>query len=75
MILAISFIVISYDEIRWLAPVFIMELIGLQESIRSKQAPVQLDLIHQITLLALSLYGSYRYVWLIQSTEVFQSFL
>ncbi|SDA77847.1 hypothetical protein SAMN03080617_02262 [Algoriphagus alkaliphilus] len=75
LMLAISFIIISYVEIRWLAPVFIMGLIGLQESIRSKQVPVQMDLINQLTLLALSLYGFYRYVTLIQNTEVFQSFL
>jgi hypothetical protein len=75
LMLTISFIIISYIEIRWLAPVFLMGLIGLYESIRAKQAPVQLDLINQLTLLALSLYGSYRYVRLIQSTEVFQSFL
>lgn len=74
MMLAISFIIISYVEIRWLGPVFIMGLIGIQESIRFKQVPAHLDLINQLTLLALSLYGSYRYIRLIQNTEVFQSF-
>jgi len=75
LMLAISFIIISYIEIRWLAPLFIMGLIGLQESIRSKLAPVQLDFINQLILFALSLYGSFRYIRIIQITEVFQSFL
>lgn len=75
LMLSISFIIISYVEIRWLAPVFLMGLIGLEESIRSKQAPVHLDLVNQLILFALSIYGSYRYARMIQGTEVFQSFL
>lgn len=75
LMLAISFLIISYIEIRWLAPVFIMGVVGLEDAIRSKQAPSYLDISNQLILLALGLYGSWRYVSLIRDTQMFQSMI
>lgn len=72
--LAISLLIISYIEIRWLAPVFIMGIIGLESMIQSsKRTANYLDVCNQGVLLALGLYGSWRYISLIKATQLFQS--
>ncbi len=75
LMLAISFLIISYIEIRWLAPVFIMSVIGLEDAIRSKQAPCYLNISNMLILLALGLYGSWRYLSMIRDTQMFQSLI
>lgn len=74
--LAISFLIISYIEIRWLAPVFIMGIIGLESMIQSsKRTTNYFDICNQCILLALGIYGSWRYISLIKTTQFFQSLI
>lgn len=75
LMLAISFLIISYIEIRWLAPVFIMGVVGLEDAFRYKYAPSYLEISNQVILLALGLYGSWRYISMIQGTHVFKSLI
>ncbi|TXE08789.1 hypothetical protein [Algoriphagus aquimarinus] len=71
--LVISLMIISYIEIRWLAPVFIMGIIGIENVNRSGKASNLLDVSNQLILFVLGLYGSWRYINLILEKQPFLS--
>lgn len=76
IMLIVSFLIISYVEIRWMSPVFIMGILGLEKAIQSQYRKLTyLDVSNQYILLALGLYGCWRYISLIKGTEAFQSLI
>tara|TARA_R110000850_G_scaffold114118_6_gene228798 strand:+ start:355 stop:1596 length:1242 start_codon:yes stop_codon:yes gene_type:complete len=71
--LVISLMIISYIEIRWLAPVFIMGIIGIENVNRSGKASNFLNFSNQLILFVLGLYGSWKYINLILEKQTFLS--
>ncbi|SFB30309.1 hypothetical protein SAMN04489723_10721 [Algoriphagus aquimarinus] len=71
--LVIALMIISYIEIRWLAPVFIMGIIGIESVNRSGKASTFLDFSNQLILFVLGVYGSWRYINLILEKQTFLS--
>ncbi|MBN7799920.1 hypothetical protein J0A67_03560 [Algoriphagus aestuariicola] len=67
--LVFSAIIISYIEIRWLAPAFILGILGMDLLLKSREGKAQVDFINQIVLTALSIYGIFAYIHLIGNTR------
>lgn len=67
--LIFSVIIISYIEIRWLAPVFILGVLGLDLLIKNQPEKSPVDFVNKIILIALSIYGIGSYIRLIEKTS------
>lgn len=60
MLMIFSFIIISYVELRWLSPVFIMTLVYYSELEEQKKISKYLILANTIVLCLFSVYGMFR---------------
>ncbi|WP_452220387.1 hypothetical protein [Lacinutrix salivirga] len=60
MLCIFSLIIISYVELRWFAPVFVMTLIWYHNKEKNNLIPQQLFLVNYIVFIALVGYGSFR---------------
>jgi hypothetical protein len=67
--LIFSFIIISYIEIRWLTPVFILGILGLDLLIKDQKHKIWFEFFNKIILTILSIYSIAIYFRLIQQSD------
>jgi hypothetical protein len=59
MICIFALIIISYVEMRWLIPVFILSIYHFNQLEKRNQIPIRLVLLNTIMLVTISIYGSF----------------
>jgi hypothetical protein len=57
MLMIFSFIIISYVELRWLTPVFIMTIVFYDDLEKEKRIAIKLVSLNYLTLISFSIYG------------------
>jgi hypothetical protein len=63
MLCIFALIIISYVEMRWLSPVFILSIFYYDQLENRKMIPKQLSLVNTILMVTLSVYGSYGLIF------------